>query len=66
MNQRVEILLEKKQNILTKPAKSLCPWDFQARVLEWVAISFYKGSSDPRIESMSLESPALPGAVLST
>ena len=26
----------------------LCPWDFQARVLEWVTISFSRGSSWPR------------------
>jgi len=26
----------------------LCPWDFQARILEWVAISFSRGSSQPR------------------
>ena len=25
-----------------------CPWDFQARILEWVAISFCRGSSRPR------------------
>ena len=26
----------------------LCPWDFQARVLQWVAIFFSRGSSRPR------------------
>ena len=26
----------------------LCPWAFQARILEWVAISFSRGSSQPR------------------
>ena len=26
----------------------LCPWDFQASTLEWVAISFSRGSSRPR------------------
>jgi len=31
---------------------------FQARTLEWVAISFSRGSSDPEIE---LTSPALAG-----
>ena len=25
-----------------------CPWDFQARILEWVATSFSKASSQPR------------------
>ena len=27
------------------PTRLLCPWDFQARMLEWVAISFSRGSS---------------------
>ena len=32
-----------------KPARLLCPGDsFQARILEWVAISFSRGSSWPR------------------
>ena len=26
----------------------LCPWDFQARILEWVAISFSRVFSQPR------------------
>ena len=26
----------------------LCPWDFPARILEWVAISFSRASSQPR------------------
>ena len=26
----------------------LCPWDFQARILEWVVIPFSRGSSWPR------------------
>ena len=34
---------------------------FQARMLEWVAISSFSGSSNPRIEPMSLMSPALAG-----
>ena len=33
----------------------------QARVLEWVAISYSKGSSNPEIELVSLASPALAG-----
>ena len=32
---------------------------FQARILEWVAISFSKGSSTPGTESESPASPAL-------
>ena len=38
----------------------------QARILEWVAISFSRGSSDPGIEPVSLMSPALAGGFLST
>ena len=30
-----------------QPAKLLCPCVFQARILEWVAISFSRGSSQP-------------------
>ena len=30
------------------PISLLCLWFFQARVLEWVAISFFRGSSWPR------------------
>ena len=40
----------------------LCPWDFPARVLDWVAISSSGGSSDPGIEpgSPALQADALP------
>ena len=31
-----------------KPARFLCPWISQARILEWVAISFSRGYSRPR------------------
>ena len=31
----------------TGPASLLCPWDFQARTLEWVAMPFSRGSSQP-------------------
>ena len=30
------------------PARLLCPWDIQARILKWVAISSSRGSSQPR------------------
>ena len=30
------------------PTRLLCPWIFQARILEWFAISFSRGSSWPR------------------
>ena len=32
------------------PSMPLCPWDFQARVLEWVAIPFSGGTPNPGIE----------------
>ena len=35
---------------------------FQARILEWVVISFYRESCQSRDESMSLASPALAGS----
>ena len=31
-----------------QPARLLCPWVFQVRVLEWVAISSFRGSSQTR------------------
>ena len=31
-----------------QPARLLCPWDFLARILEWVAIPFSRGSFLPR------------------
>ena len=31
-----------------QPTRHLHPWDFPGRVLEWVAISFSRGSSQPR------------------
>src|SRR5574340_407681 len=39
-----------------QPSRLLRPWDFQARVLEWVAIPFSRESSQPRDQP---ESPAL-------
>ena len=30
------------------PARLLCPWNFPGKNLEWVAISFSRGSSRPR------------------
>ena len=38
----------------------------QARILEWVVISFYRESCQSRDESMSLASPALAGRFLTT
>ena len=38
----------------------------QARILQWVAISFSRGSPDPGIEVWSLVSPALAGGFFTT
>ena len=38
----------------------------QARILEWVAIPFSKGSSQPRGQTTSLASPALAGGFFTT
>ena len=42
------------------PGASVCGI-FQLRTLEWVSISFSRGSSQPRVQTMSLASPALTG-----
>ena len=39
---------------------------FQARILEWVAISYSRGFSDPGIEPKCLMSPALAGGFFTT
>ena len=39
---------------------------FQARILEWVSISYFRGSSDPGMEPTSLVSPALAGRFFNT
>ena len=39
---------------------------FQARTLEWAAISFSMDLSDPEIETVSLASPALAGEFFTT
>ena len=33
---------------LCKPTRLLCPWDSPSRILEWTAIAFSRGSSQPR------------------
>ena len=38
----------------------------QARTLEWIAVSFYRGLPDPGIEPASLVSPALAGRSFTT
>ena len=39
---------------------------FQARILQWGAISYFKGSSRPRDQALSLISPALAGGFFTT
>ena len=43
------------------PARFLCPWDFSTVILDWVAIPFSRGSSQPSNEThvSSRLSPAL-------
>ena len=47
-----------------QPTNLLCPWDLQARILEWVAIPFSRGSSRPRdlpiAASPALQADSLP------
>ena len=47
-------------------ARLLCPWNFPARILEWVAISYSWGSSQAETEPASLAFPALAGRVFTT
>ena len=49
-----------------KPPGSSIHGIAQARILEWVAISFSKGSSNPGIKPASLTSPALAGGFFTT
>ena len=37
-----------------QPARLLCPWDSQARTLEWVAMPSSRGSSRPRDQTRGL------------
>ena len=39
--------LSDRTELKVQPTRILRPWDFQARVLEWVAIAFSRGSSRP-------------------
>ena len=48
------------------PTRLLCPWNFQARVLEWVAISSCRVSSPPRDRIQSPAAPALVGGFFTT
>ena len=42
-----------------QPTKLLCPWILQASILEWVAIAFSRGSSQPRDQIWVRRLPAL-------
>ena len=44
----------------------LCPWDLQARILEWIAIHASRGSSNLKIKPTSLMCPALAGRFFTT
>ena len=65
---KVKVLVTQSCLMLCDPLDSNPPgcssihWTFQARTLEWFAISFSKGSSQPRIESRSpeLQADSLP------
>ena len=47
------------------PARLFCPWNSPGRILQWVAFSFPRGSSQPRIKTLSLVSIALQADFLS-
>ena len=46
------------------PTRLLCSWISQAGILEWVTISFSRGSSPPRDQPVTPTSPALAGRSL--
>ena len=50
----------------TVAGQSSLPWISQARILEWVAISYPEDLPDPRIEPESPLSPTLAGGLLTT
>ena len=55
---KVKVLVAQSCLTLLQPTRLLCPGNSPGKkILEWVAIPFFKGSSQPRIEP---ESPALP------
>ena len=46
--------------------RHLCPWNLQARTLEWVPMPSSRGSSWPRDQTQSLTSPAFAGRFCTT
>ena len=73
-----ELCLKVKEREVSQLCPTLCdPVDysppdssihgiFQARILEWIAISFFRDIPDPGIELTSLMSPALASGFLTT
>ena len=51
---------------LYSPPGSSVHWILQTRILKWVAIPSSRGSSQPRVEPVSLMSPALAGRFFTT
>ena len=49
-----------------RPTRLLCPWDIQARMLEWAAIPPQGDLANPGIELTSPVSPALAGRFFTT
>ena len=50
-----------------QPARFLCPWNFPGRILEWVAISYSRGLSQPRDQiHISNVYPTLVGGFFTT
>lgn len=39
-----------QQLIISKPSRLLCPWDFQASILQWADISSSRNFPDPGVE----------------
>ena len=67
-SEKVKVLVTQSCLMLSDPLNCNPPgcssihWTFQARTLEWFAISFSKGSSQPRTEpwSLALQADSLP------
>ena len=55
-----------RHHIACSPLGSSVHGILQARILEWVAISFFRDLPDPRIKPVPLESPALADGLLMT
>ena len=62
MKSKVKVKVAHSCQTLCHPTDYTDHGILQARLLEWVAISFSRGSSQPRIKPVSLMSPALAGS----